>query len=230
MTDENKGDLDHNKITQAMYDEKASRARLLEGQIVTYEKKAKDYEKFGAPEDIAAKLKLLETLENGTVKTPEDTDKLVAKRLEEFKKQIAPDLEKKDGTIKELSNRLHKIEVVDKAMDTASKEFLPSAVPLIKEVYISKYVRRDDDGNLIAVDDKGETRFLNGKPMQLADLLAEIKENHPDLVAGKPSNNSRPAGEIKANKGSSLTPEAIMRLPLDQQSAAWREHGLINKI
>lgn len=192
--------LKHNKITQADYDQAISRARKMEGQAVTYEKQVKEYQKFGSVEELAAKLAKLDGLEVKTTTNPDDTSKLIQSRIAETLKQVQPKIEAAESRAKAAEERLHKIEVVDKAMDTVSKEFLPSAAPLIKEVYISKYVRRNDEGELIAVDDAGQPRYIGAKPMALTDLLAEIKEKHPDLAAGKPSNNSRPAGEIKAGK------------------------------
>lgn len=223
------------KVDKAKYDKALIDGRNALTRAEALEAELKEFKKIVSSPDEAFALKSA-VAANETTKAggnPEEVEKIVKNRVEEIiKKQYQPELEQIKTQKTTLEQKLHKLEVVGTAMEKIKDKFDPSILKLVEENFISKYARKDDEGKIYFVDDEGKTRYKNSKVMDETDFASELIELYPPMAANKPSNNSRPSGESRTsrNASQSLSPEAIMQLPAEQQKEAWRQHGLINKI
>lgn len=184
---------EHNKITQAMYDEAKRKERLYYGQATDYEKKLKE---LGDIEEVKQKLREYDQLKTKEVsnKNPEDIEALILERAEAAKKPLLSTLEEYENKLKETTDRLHKLEVVDKATSELNGFFPADVLPVVKDLYINKYIKKDSDGSLFVADEAGQPRHIGSKRMTLTDFANEILEKHPSFKGSQPSNNGRPPG------------------------------------
>lgn len=210
MSEENKAEdkpESGRTIAQSDYDNAVHRARTFEGKLVDFEKK---FEKIGGVD------KALELLANANkAPEPEKIDvESIRKSLEaDVRKSVQADLDtlasERDLTKKEL----HELRVVDKISDEWSGQFLQSALPLIKEMYIKRYIDKDSEGFLVK-DDEGKIRFKGAVRMTPQDFLNEVTDRHPDLIRAEKAKGVLPKGETK-----SVSSERAFQIPAGMNQA-----------
>jgi len=204
MTEENKTETTETSkqtvnFSQADYDREKHRARQLEGKLTDIEKQLESYKKLGDPQDLKYKLSDYEKLSNDDNKKPTKLDdkefeSILMKKVEEAKKPLLTEFEKAQARASELEKRLHSIEVVDRAVDRTSKFFAPDTLPVVKELYFNKYIKKDDDGSFYVIGDDGQIRHKGSDRLSIEDFAEEVLTKHPSFRASTPSNNTRPNG------------------------------------
>jgi hypothetical protein len=210
-------------ITQASYDEAKRKERLYYGQATDLEKKLNE---FGGYDSIKEKLFELDELKNKSAKSPEDVQKIVNSKIEEVRTPLLKQLEAEEKKAKELADKLYKIEVVDSTISNIGKLFQEDTLPVIKDLYISRFVKKDESGELVILDDNGQIRYSGSKKMDITDFANEILQKHPSFKAGQSSNNSRPtggAGNKVANSGKPLTESEYKALSKEDRIKYLRE-------
>ena len=212
----------HNKITQQMYDEKASRARKMEGLVADKDAKAKELG-FESVEDMTTFLKE-NNIKKGynpkpapTKKDSPDIDAILKTAREEARQplldQIKAANERADKTSKELYNVTVGTQSINELKETGL--FADDAISVVKDLYLKDSVKQDDNGTLYITDGNGEPTYINGEKKTIADLAKELIEKHPSFKADKSSSNSRPSGgdSSKANTdGGSFDPKAYQAI------------------
>lgn len=202
-------------ITRADYDQAKHRARLFEGKLVDMEKKL---EALGGLDAIQEKIIELDAVKRKSVKTPEDLEEWQSQKEQEIRQSIQAEINQLKEQAQTAASQLHQVQVVDKVTDTWNGKFVKSAMPLIKEQYIKKYVDKDEEGYFIK-DDKGEVRYNGALRMSLEDYFNEIAGLHPDLLEGQRasgnqlSGNNKPSTSTGGNKApnvSGLTKEQMV--------------------
>lgn len=194
--EEAKSTADHNGITQAMYDEAKRKERIYYGQATDYEKKL---QKYGGEEAIEAMKAELDSLKTKEAKTPKEVEALIAERTEAATKSIIEQTKELEEKLTTTAARLHKIEVIDAATNEIAGVFSPDIQNVVKEMYINKYVKKDDDGALIVTDENEQPRYVGSQKMTVKDFAEEILEKHPSFGASQSSNNSRPSGSASSS-------------------------------
>lgn len=218
MSEEKKPEESTRVINQADYDSAVHRARTFEGKLVDFEKK---FEKFGGID------KALELI--AKPKEPEaqkvDVDSIRKEVEADIRKSVQADLEKFQKDAEEKGRKLHSLEVVDKVRGEWSGKFLPSALPLITDQYIRKYVDKDAEGFLVK-DDEGKIRYKGAIRMTTEDLFKELADRHPDLLQAEKAQGVLPKGEVKtAGKAYSngdlkgMTPKQMIEYFKNQKQA-----------
>ena len=86
----------------------------------------------------------------------------------------------------QLSDLLVKNGVLPNAVKSASRE-------------VSQMMKYDDNNNPIFLNDDGSTKYLNGKPMGLADAVTDIKTTHDYMF----SRDTKSGGGSQGNDGQS---------------------------
>lgn len=180
-------------IQRSDYDEAVRKSRLYYGQVVDMEKKL---DALGGLEGIQDKLSKLDELERKTAKSgnDEDLEKWQKAKEEEIRQSVQNEIEDYKSKYDQTNKELHKIQVIDKVASEWQSKFLTSAMPLIKEAYISKYVDKDDNNDFIIKDDNGEIRYNGALKMTLEDFLKEVTSKHEDLLAGQRASGTHPRG------------------------------------
>lgn len=180
-------------IQRSDYDEAVRKSRLYYGQVADMEKKL---ESLGGIDGIQSKLQKLDELERKTAKSGNDKDleEWQKNKEAEIRQTIQDEINDYKKKYTETSSQLHKIQVVDKVADNWQGKFLNSAMPLIKDQYINKYVDKDENGEFIIKDDNDEIRYNGALKMTLEDYFNEIASKHEDLLAGQRASGTHPRG------------------------------------
>ena len=168
------------------------------------EKELEKYKKFGEPDDLAGKISHWENLEKEKAGTdPKEVDRIVQRTVAEKMKEVSKTIEEKDRELSKAQQRLHEIEVIEAAASEAQEFIKPSLLPFVKETHFKKYLKKDEQGNIIVIDDSGKPQYRNdGKLKGVKDLLSELIVKHPDLEKGKPSNHKSQSGSMsQSNNG-----------------------------
>jgi ribosomal 50S subunit-associated protein YjgA (DUF615 family) len=235
MSEENKTETTETtkqtvNFSQADYDREKHRARQLEGQLVDIKKQLEPYQKLGDPLDLKYRLSDYEKLTSEENKKPAKLDdkefeSILMKKVEEAKKPLMSEFEKAQNRASELEKRLHSIEVVDRAVDKTSKFFAPDTLPVVKELYFNKYIKKDDDGSFYVVGEDGQIRHKGSQRLTIEDFAEEVLTKHPSFRASSPSNNTRPSG-VNSNSAIGTGLEAKLSGVSDKQARVQliREH------
>lgn len=198
------GNAEIPKVDKAKYDKTLIDLRSTQTEAENLRAELAQFKKVAGSIDEVVALKTavatMETKEAGG--NPDEIQKLVNKRVDEELKKVAPELEKWKGEALTAKTKLHEVEVVEKALAEVSAKFKPDTLAVIKDLYLSKFVRKDEDGSFYIIDDKGNPEYSGAKKKTLEDFTGYILEKHPSFAASQPSNNSRQAGETKTSKSS----------------------------
>jgi len=237
MTEENKQTETNDipKVDKAKYDKALIDGRNAMTRAETLEAELREFKKIVSSPDEAFALKTaIKEFENKGVEKGEikDIDGLVQKRVDEVLKGAKVVEEQLKTRAETAENKLHKLEVVDGALNLIKDKFKPEGLKVIKELYIEKFVKKDSEGNFIILDDKGQRRTKGADYMTLEDFTSEILQDLPPLAASTPSNNSRPGGEAKTGKAGgagTLDPSKLKNLQGKEKIAYIRQFSTYSK-
>ena len=214
---------------QADLNKQTERSRKFEGEIATLTKTYEPYAKVDIEALKAAKEELqLIKEQNATNKGGDD--------LTQFKTEYETIVRGKyQGTIDELKeenatlkkdNREHNI--VDKAMSEIGGLFNEDMHPFVKQ-YIRQAVDKDDNGNFIVKDDKGDLRYdpLNpAQPFSLGGWAAELTGQHPSMAKANVTSGSMKGGTKTNGRSYTIDPAKFSRMTrAEQMSIPAKERG-----
>lgn len=178
-------------ITPEDYEKVKQRARDFEARFVDLEKKLQAY---GGDEGLQALKADLDAEKRKNLKTPEEIEAYKSNIEKEVRSSVQQTIDELKSQVSSYEEKIHNFEVVDKVTSLISSKFVPSAIPLLKEMEIKKYIAKDEDG-LYIKDEEGKVRYKEAKRMTPEQFIEELSSKYPDLVTIQRVANTGQGGE-----------------------------------
>jgi hypothetical protein len=188
---------------QTKLSEADTRAKRFESMAADLEKQVKAWGDL-KPDSVKGMLEDYELLKRDrAVKSdnPEDLDKWKTETEGKIRGELQSEIEKLREDRESLTGRLKELSIVDKATETIGALFNDDVQPFIKDI-IRRHVDRDENGEFLIKNDKGEKRFSHAnpaKPLSLKEFAEELANKHPSFARPQVKTGARHAGEISTN-------------------------------
>ena len=182
------------------------RAKKFESQFVDVNKKLEKFASINLDEVAAMRDSLAQFEREKASKNPEKLKEWQQTKEAELRKQFQDEIDKREAAIKQLSTRARELEVVDKAIDAIRGKFTDDAISIHKDMYIRRFVDRDESGNFVIKDDRGEVRYSPGQAnvrMTLDEFAEEIAKRHPSTARSTVTPGAKQNGTVVSGNGNS---------------------------
>lgn len=212
-------EADFNKL-QADYNGAVERARRFEGQLADVEKKLEPFKKHNIDELLAAKEER-DLLKEETAKSKGGAD------LDTFKKELEgkvrgqyqKNIDDLTGELEKYKKENKELSIVDRAMTEIGARFNDDTHPFIKQ-FIRQSVDKDEQGNFVVKDEKGNLRYganTPSVPMSLANFADEIATKHPSMAKANVTAGSLKGGTQTPGRSAFVDVQRYMQMSREEQ-------------
>lgn len=201
MADESKVDVEKLQQDYSKLDERAKR---FEAMSVDLEKKLKRFEGVDLDKLKADSEALSTVMRDKASQNPDDLKKWQEATEAKIRTQYQAKIETTEAELQKVRGINREMLVVDKAMEKIGTRFNDDGHLFVKQ-YVRGQVDRDENGNFIVKDEKGEPRYSPSKPaekLSLEEWADEIAGKHPSIAkASVPRGSAKPGEKIAGTTG-----------------------------
>ncbi len=170
---------------QTKLNEADSRAKRFESMATDLEKQVKAWGDL-KPDSVKGMLEDYELMkrDKATKGTPDDLKAWQDEQIKKIRGDVQKELERLTTERDELSSRFKELSIVDKASEEIGGYFNDDVQPFIKGI-IRQFVDKDENGDWIVKNDKGEVRFSPTSPankLTLREFAEELAGRHPSFA------------------------------------------------
>lgn len=176
--------LEEYNTLKAELSQRDERAKRFESQLADLEKKHAKFKDVDLDRLRADSSALAELQRQRAAANPDDLKTWREEQKVSLRRELQTELEGLTAENKRLSTQNRELLIVDKAMAEIGPKFNEDGHVFIKQ-YIRESIDRDEAGNFVVKDNRGESRYSTKKPaekLSLVEWAEELASKHPSIA------------------------------------------------